>query len=242
MLDQSMVLPLVEEAFGRWAMVVPQEDWLQRTGVTHEPTLEFLRTIGLPVQNPILSAVQALTRPPETLADVLSQPESGLEPDPDRLGRYGDLVWIAYGAGDEAVFLDPRTGIVYGFVNYDTEPFVYNSSVSHMVYFAAYFEIHSKIDGLWLDDLVGADDPEAAFDAAEAIGRHFADTDPAACQPPEDNLWQAVTEDGFAAGIYSEWAWQRQSVEYFAEHGIDPTILRPRRPLAKHVINPWSER
>ena len=241
MLDQSLVLPLVEVAFGRWAMVVPDEEWLRRAAIDHEPTLEFLRTIGLPLQCPIWSAEPALTEPPETLSDLLSRPDAREEPDPEFLARYGGLVWIGYGAADEAVYLDPHTGIVHGLADYASAPFVYNSSVSHVVYFAAYFEIHRKIDGLTLDDMVGEDLADEAFAAAEAISSHFAEIDPAACEPPDDNLWTDVLVDGFAAGIFLEWAWDRSSVEYFVSRGINPTVLQPRRPLEKYVINPWSD-
>ena len=118
-----------------------------------------------------------------------------------------------------------------------------NSSVAHLAYFAAYFELHSKIDGRWLDECLGEsldEESDPAYAAASAIGRHFTEVDPAACRPPEDGFWAGVVEDGFASGLYSEWSWDRASVRYFLARGIDPTVLQPRRPLPKRIPNPWA--
>ena len=227
--DRGTVGALAEAAFGRWALVTPDEDWIRRAGITHEPTSEFLSTVGLPVQSVISCSVPQLTAPPQTLAAhfdaAVQQAQRGNPLDPAIGERYADLVWIGYGAHDLCVYLDPRSGSVLSFINLASEPFLYNSSVAHLAYFAAYFETHTRVDGVYLDEF---DDNDAAFAAAEAIGRHFAEVDPDACRP-KANLWQDLVIDGFSPGLYEAWSWGRSSVAYFVERGIDPTARQPRR-------------
>ena len=243
MLNPAMVGALAEAAFGRWALATSDEDWIRRAGITHEPTAEFLSTVGLPVQSVISCSVPQLTAPPQTFADhfeaAVQQAQRGNPIDPAVGERYADLVWIGYGAHDLGVYLDRRSGSVLSFINLASEPFLYNSSVAHLAYFAAYFETHTRVDGVYLDEL---DDNDAAFAAAGAIGRHFAEVDPEACRPPENNLWQRLVIDGFASGLYEEWSWGSSSVAYFVQRGIDPTVRHPRRPLGRYLPNPWAER
>jgi len=243
MLDRATVGALAEAAFGRWALVTPGDDWIRRAGITHEPTAEFLRTVGLPVESVISRSVPELTAPPQTLATLLDaateRARNGKAADPAIGEQYADLVWIGYGAHDLRVYLDPRSGSVLSFINLASAPFLYNSSVAHFVYFAAYLETHTRIDGVYLDEL---DDTDEAFEAAEAIGRHFAEVDPEACRPAAKNLWQDLVVDGFSSGLYEAWSWGPSSVAYFVERGIDPTVRQPRRPLDRFTPNPWAGR
>ena len=200
-LDRGTVGALCEAAFGRWGLVTPDEDWIRRAGIVHEPTAGFLSTVGLPVESVISCSVPQLTAPPQTFA-----------------------------ARFEAAARQTQRGN-------PSEPFLYNSSVAHLAYFAAYFETHTRVDGVYLDEL---DDNDEAFEAAEGIGRHFVEVDPEACRPAENNLWQALVTDGFASGLYEEWSWGSSSVAYFFQRGIDPTARQPRRPLGRYVPNPWA--
>lgn len=210
MLDQQTVQELADQAFGRWAMAVPSEEWLSTSGVTHQPTLDFLRAVGVPVQARIYDDGTFVSRPAT---------------------KRGSFVEFGYSANCDAIYLDPQTGVIHGFFGDVTKSYVYCSSVAHLVYFAAYWELHGKLNGVWLDE-VDEDEEDAAYDAADAIGRHFAEIDPGAnTKSPgeEDTLWESIASDGFASGLFAEWGWSGTSIEYFRQRGIDPLAMTPYR-------------
>ena len=221
-LDQQVVQKLADEAFGRWAMVRASEEWLSTCGITHEPTLRFLREVGLPVRGSIYDNGTLLTRPAEVV---------------------DGFVDIGFSANCEIIRVNRETGAVYGFWISDA-PCLYSSSVAHLVYFAAYWEVHAKVDGVWLDELdPPEDDEDLPYNLAEAMGRHFAEMDPAAnakADGEEEGLWEYIVSDGFAAGLYSEWTWDGDSVRYFEACGINPLAMTPRHELSDHVPNPWA--
>lgn len=244
--DQQTVQELADQAFGRWAMVIPSKEWLSTSGVIHEPTIDFLRTIGLPVQGRIYEDGTFLSQPATTMNDFLAEARTRLHeedvPDEKFVEAYGHFIDFGSSANCDTVYLDPRTGIIYGFLNYTSDPYVYCSSVSNLVYFAAYWELHGKVNGVWLDALVD-DTDDIAFDAAEAIGRHFAEIDPAANTlgpGDEETLWESIASDGFAAGLFVEWRWNRSSVEYFHQRGINPLTKTPYHDLNGPVPEYWS--
>lgn len=246
MLDRQTVRELADEAFGRWAMAIPSEAWFSTAGIAHEPTVDFLRAVGVPVQAQIYCDGTFVACPATTMRDFLADPSMRLReedvPDATFADTHGPFIAFGYSANCETIYLDPQSGIIYGFVNYRSEPYVYCSSVANLVYFAAYWELHGKLNGVWLDE-VSEDEEDAAFDAADAIGRRFAEIDPAAnAKGPDDeeSLWESIASDGFAAGLFVEWQWNSDSVEYFHQRGIDPTTKMPRHELEQHVPNPWA--
>ncbi|NUP53551.1 MAG: hypothetical protein HOW97_40450 [Catenulispora sp.] len=244
MLDQDTVQELADRAFGRWAMAVPSERWLSTAGIEHQPTVDFLRAVGVPVQARIYDDGTFLSGPATTFADFLAEAELDAQDAPDEkfVDAYGSFIDFGYSANCETVYLDPRTGHIYDFINYQDAPRLYYSSVSHLVYFAAYWEIHGKLDGVWLDD-VDEEAEDLAFDAADAIGQHFTVVDPAANvrdDDEQDSLWESIASDGFAAGLYVDWEWSDSAVEYFHQRGINPLTKTPRHELENPAANPWA--
>lgn len=232
MVDLSVAADLAAESFGDWTMVRADEAWA-RQSVPHEPTRRALTEVGLPLQAPLF----------DLSADFATAPLDMVEyhrraPYPETLtaeftAQYGRFVRLGF-IPDLGAFLDPDTGQVHGFIGWD-ESYLLNSGVAEFVYFLAYIEKHRRLDGVLLAKL----ETRAGYDEAERICAHLATVDPAAFEDP-DNVWTNWVGDGFAIGLFDDWAWHRASVDYFIEHGVNPTALEPRRPIDRTVAYPWS--
>lgn len=230
MLDDDAVVPLAERAFGRWALVRPDELWLDVAGIGHQPTRDFLRRVGLPAQGPVFAAAGALSRPPVTFGELADRPGFASRPAGDPLRA---LVCIGR-EPNVPVFVDPGTGRVHCPTARGGRPALYTSTVSHLVYFSAYIETHRTLHGRPLDAT------DQGLDYWEEIYRHLARIDPAACAGG-DSYWFDLLLDGYGSGIYEDWAWGPDSVQYFADRGIDPTACEPLRPIAPGAPNPWAQ-
>ena len=136
---------------------------------------------------------------------------------------------------DLGAFLDPVSGKVYGFIGWDV-PHQMNIGLAEFLYFHAYVEKHHRVDGVPLDEL----ETDAGYEAAARIITHLATIDAVAVRG-EDSAWEGWLDDGFSIGLFTDWNWSRASVDYFLRLGVDPTVLEPRRPLARRAANPWAD-
>jgi hypothetical protein len=222
------VRELLSRAFGEWTIRRPEQGWATRA-VADAGARSFLTDVGLPVQAlHLFSLDPAFGDAPATLADHLSglAPSAGVSA--KILDAYGRLIHLG-SLPDLGAFLDPATGQVMSFVNWSTPPFLVNSGIAEFAYFLAYVETHRRANGVLLDDL----ETEDGYEAAAAIAVHLMGIDPAAFADADENIWPVWMDDGFAIGLFQDWAWDQHAVEYFRGHGIDPTGREPSRPL------PW---
>lgn len=233
MVDQSVVRTLAAESFGAWAMVRADEAWAQES-VPHEPTRELLTQVGLPVQSKMFDlSPEFLTAP----LDMLEFHRRAPYPEtltPEFSANCGRFIHLGY-IPDLGAFLDPDTGRVYGFVGWDV-PYLLSSAVAEFVYFLAYLEKRSRVDGMPLDSL----EARTGHEAVTEISTHLAAVDAAAFENP-NSAWAGWLGDGFALGLFDDWSWNRASVDYFLRLGVNPTVLEPRRPLGRRVPDPWAD-
>lgn len=219
---------LLSRAFGDWTIRRPEPAWTARA-VADADARGFLTDLGLPVQAlNLFSLDPAFGAVPVTLADHLAAlpPSAGVST--RIVDAYGHLILLG-SLPDLGAFLDPATGRVVSFVNWATPPFLVNSGIAEFAYFLAYVEAHRRMNGVLLDDM----DVDDGYDAAAAIAMHLMGVDPPAFADTEENIWPIWLDDAFAIGLFHDWPWDQNAVDYFLSHGIDPTAREPHRPL------PW---
>jgi len=217
---------LLSRAFGDWTIRRPEPAWTARA-VVDADARGFLTDVGLPVQAlNLFSLDPVFGTAPVTLADHLSDlpPSAGVST--QILDAYGHLIRLG-SLPDLSAFLDPATGRVVSFVNWSTPPFLVNSAIAEFAYFLAYVEVHRRVNGVLLDEM----EVEDGYDAAAAIAMHLMGIDPPAFADAEENIWPVWLDDGFAIGLFQDWEWDGDAVDYFLSRGIDPTGREPRRPL-----------
>lgn len=226
MLSHDEVRGTLARAFGEWTIRRPEQAGI--AGVVSDADAHgFLADVGLPVQAlNLFSLDPAFCDAPATLADHLSAlpPSAGVSA--MILADYGQLIYLG-DLPDLGAFLDPATGRVVSFVNWSTPPFLVNSGIAEFAYCLGYVETHRRVDGVLLDDL----ETEDGYAVAASIAAHLMGVDPLAFADSDENIWPAWLDDGFAIGLFLDWAWDRNALEYFRCHGFDPTGREPSRPL-----------
>ncbi|WP_034267852.1 SUKH-4 family immunity protein [Actinospica robiniae] len=227
------VRDLLFRAFGEWTIRRSEPAWATRA-VADADARGFLTDVGLPVQAlNLFSLDPAFGEAPVTLADRLSDlpPSAGVST--TILDAYGQLIYLG-SLPDLGAFLDPATGRVLSFVSWSDPPFVVNGGIAEFAYFLAYVETHRRANGVLLDDL----ETEEGYEAAAVVAAHLMGVDPAAFADADENIWPVWMDDGFAIGLFQDWAWDHYAVEYFLSRGIDPTVREPSRPLPRRM-NGW---
>ncbi|NUS16953.1 MAG: hypothetical protein HOY69_37085 [Streptomyces sp.] len=238
-MDQQTVRALAHEAFGEWTMVRADAGWA-KGAVPHEPTRRFLVEVGLPVQTTLFDIDEAFHTSPLTLPLVAAQRSTWW--DEETVAQHSDGIALGREPNGGYFVLDPTSGRVDLVGDNGTAGFQ-SSDVAVFVYLLAYFETHRTLDGVPLDDV----EPfEAAAEAAYEMLRHFSQVDPRAFEgveaPPWDeaeggeldlgHAWEWMA-DGFADGLYGDWTWSSEALDYFAAKGIDPSARKPLRVPAR---------
>lgn len=234
-LDLQEVRAQAHEAFGEWTMVRADAGWA-KGAVAHEPTRRFLVEVGLPVETPLFTVDEDFHVRPLTLPAVAR--ERSVWWDDEILAAHSEGIVLGQEPiGGGCFVLDPRSGRVD--LLGDAGAAFQSSGLAVFVHLLAYFETHRTLDGVALDDV----EPfEVAAGAAYEMLRHFSQADPQGFAgidaPPWDeaegdeldsgHAWEWIA-DGFADGLYADWTWSPDTLDYFAAQGIDPAARKPLR-------------